>query len=101
MRGITDLVTASRKSPRSSQSDAVLNVSLASYETVLKRWPYILTGVVNEVYRLNHDLTLQSFSAESTSEERESLLDQIDEGKKIIESISLLKYRMARDMVME
>ena len=83
------------------------------YETVLKRWPSILTGIVNQVYKVNHDLTLRLCT--QCEEERSSRLgeqilkpevieefkEKIEEGKKIIEKVSFLKYAMARDQVME
>ena len=62
------------------------------YETVVKRWPIILTNVIDFIHRVNHDLTMDR---DASSEEK------IQEGKQIIEKISKLKYEMARDRALE
>ena len=57
---------------------------------MVKRWPVILTTVIDSVYSENHELT--------------GLLDEADkleEGKTIIATISRLKYDMARDRTLE
>jgi len=69
-----------------------------SYETVVKRWPVIITGIIDQLYRANHDLAVQS---QQTSETKEILDSKISEGKMIIEKISKLKYQMGRDHTME
>ncbi|KAF9048020.1 DUF89-domain-containing protein [Hymenopellis radicata] len=61
------------------------------YETVLKRWPIILAGVVDQLHRENHNL----FVSGSGQEEK------IEEGTKFIEQISRLKYEMARDHALQ
>ncbi|KAF9004843.1 hypothetical protein BDZ89DRAFT_1120651 [Hymenopellis radicata] len=63
----------------------------AGYETVLKRWPIILAGVVDQLHRENHNL----FVSGSGQEEK------IEEGTKFIEQISRLKYEMARDHALQ
>ncbi|KAG6844510.1 hypothetical protein H0H87_006335 [Tephrocybe sp. NHM501043] len=69
-----------------------------SYQTVIKRWPIILTGVVDQVHRDCHVLSLES-QKEGAGE---SILDaKIIEGKTIIETISKLKYQMGRDHALE
>jgi hypothetical protein len=71
-----------------------------SYETVLKRWPKILTGIVNQVYCVNHNLTIRLQSS-GVDNDTENVQDHIEEGRKLIELFGFLKYRMARDMKME
>ena len=67
-----------------------------SYETVYKRWPIILTGVIDTIYRLDHELGLK------TDEHVDEVTDaQLKEGKAIIEQISKLKYEMSRDRPLE
>lgn len=61
------------------------------YETVLKRWPVILAGVVDQLHRENHDLFVSGGGYE----------EKIEEGRKFIEHISRLKYEMARDHTLE
>ncbi|TFY78242.1 hypothetical protein EWM64_g5774 [Hericium alpestre] len=63
-----------------------------SYETVVKRWPVILTGIIDSVYNLNHELSVQS---------GEQAAEKIEEGKGLIEKISKLKYQMGRDHPLE
>lgn len=72
----------------------------ASYETVVKRWPVILAGIVDQIHRENHDNTLH-LQAQKNSAQKQALEIKIAEGKAIIENISKLKYEMARDHVME
>jgi len=69
-----------------------------SYETVVKRWPIILTGIIDTIYRLNHDLGIAHEAGETVSE---NARERIEEGKEIIEKISKLKYEMARDRPLE
>ena len=66
---------------------------------MLKRWPIILTGIIDNVYRINHDLSsaLQDTGNGTTENTRE----KIAEGKAIIEKIGKLKYDMGRDRVLE
>ncbi|KAJ8695347.1 Hairy/enhancer-of-split with YRPW motif protein 2, variant 2 [Pleurotus ostreatus] len=71
-----------------------------SYETVVKRWPVIITGIIDRLCRINHDLTLEIQQALQPS----SLPDaqaKITESKGIIEQISKLKYHMGRDHPLE
>ncbi|EMD35051.1 hypothetical protein CERSUDRAFT_116552 [Gelatoporia subvermispora B] len=72
-----------------------------SYTTVLKRWPIILTSVIDNIYRFNHDLDASIPSLESGSEDLKLIEERISEGKAIIEKISKLKYEMARDRALE
>jgi damage-control phosphatase, subfamily III len=66
------------------------HLSIHSYETVVKRWPVILTTVIDSVYSENHELT--------GVPDKE---DKLDEGKALIATISRLKYDMARDRALE
>ncbi|GAA5895554.1 hypothetical protein JCM6882_000338, partial [Rhodosporidiobolus microsporus] len=61
-----------------------------AYESTVKRWPIILTGVVDEIARLNHDLTTASSASD---EDRE----KVEEGKRIINQIGELVYEMRHD----
>ncbi|KAJ3769833.1 DUF89 domain-containing protein [Lentinula raphanica] len=74
-----------------------------SYETVLKRWPVILTAIVDQLHRENHDLhsTLGSLEEGTRTEDNARIEAKIVEGKGVIEKVGKLKYEMARDYVME
>ncbi|KZT24930.1 DUF89 domain-containing protein [Neolentinus lepideus HHB14362 ss-1] len=63
-----------------------------SYETVVKRWPIILTGIIDHLYSLNHELSTDT----STDAQ-----DKVEEGKAVIGKISALKYHMGRDHPLE
>ncbi|KAK0200981.1 DUF89 domain-containing protein [Desarmillaria ectypa] len=67
------------------------------YETVQKRWPIILTGVVNQIHLENHDLFVNSEHADGKDLQE----DKLAEGKSLIEKVSKLKYEMARDYALE
>ncbi|KAG7447265.1 DUF89 domain-containing protein [Guyanagaster necrorhizus] len=67
------------------------------YETVQKRWPIILTGVVNQLHLENHDLFVSLGQADG----KDSLEGKLAEGKSLIEKVSKLKYEMARDHALE
>ncbi|KAI8972554.1 DUF89 domain-containing protein [Trametes punicea] len=66
-----------------------------AFETVLKRWPVILTGIIDNIYCRNHDLGVSASS--KTDEEKAVVEEVINEGKKIISQIGQVKYDMARD----
>ena len=76
-------------------------LKIRSYETVVKRWPVILTGIIDNIYRFNHDLSISLGSKDPESEEVVIAKERIAEGKNIIETISKLKYEMGRDRTME
>ncbi|KAF8894992.1 hypothetical protein CPB84DRAFT_1837155, partial [Gymnopilus junonius] len=65
-----------------------------SYDTVVKRWPIILTGVVDTLYKASHNLSLQVSAASDA--DKEDLKKRIEEGKGIIEKVGKLKYEMGR-----
>ncbi|KAJ7041226.1 DUF89 domain-containing protein [Mycena alexandri] len=71
-----------------------------SYTTVVHRWPVIITGVIDRVHRLSHDLCLD-MNATQDGPEKEALRLRIDEAKGIIEQISKLKYEMGRNYIMQ
>ncbi|KAF7373390.1 DUF89 domain-containing protein [Mycena sanguinolenta] len=74
-----------------------------SYTTVVHRWPVIITGVIDRMHRLSHDLCLE-MNAEQSEPKKESFKLRIDEAKGIIEKaseISRLKYEMGRNYIME
>jgi hypothetical protein len=73
-------------------------VSNPSYTTILKRWPVILTGIIDRIYRANHVLTLEAKSGDPATN---AVLEKISEGKKIISRIGDLKYRMGVDKKLE
>ncbi|KAG8952353.1 hypothetical protein FRC04_004781 [Tulasnella sp. 424] len=64
-----------------------------SYTTVVKRWPVIITNLIDCVYKANHELAVTS----TTSVTDELVKKKIEEGKAIIETASKLKYEMGRD----
>ncbi|KAJ7221720.1 DUF89 domain-containing protein [Mycena pura] len=71
-----------------------------SYTTVVHRWPVIITGVIDRLHRLSHDLCLR-LNATHDETTIESLNLRIDEAKEVIAKISRLKYEMGRDYVMQ
>ncbi|KAI0063016.1 DUF89 domain-containing protein [Artomyces pyxidatus] len=70
-----------------------------SYDTVVKRWPVILTGIIDSVYGINHDISLRIQS--ETSDVVSDLEEKLAEGKSLIEKIGRLKYQMGRDHALE
>ncbi|KAM5532692.1 hypothetical protein V8D89_013661 [Ganoderma adspersum] len=66
-----------------------------AFETVLKRWPVILTGIIDNIYCRSHDFGVSLDT--KTAEEAAVIEEQIAEGKKIISQIGEIKYDMARD----
>ncbi|PFH47770.1 hypothetical protein AMATHDRAFT_151339 [Amanita thiersii Skay4041] len=64
----------------------------SGYETVVVRWPVIVTAIVDHLHNVCNELV---------SENSEQTEAKIQEGKKIIARISELKYHMGRDHVME
>ncbi|OSX56693.1 hypothetical protein POSPLADRAFT_1076550 [Postia placenta MAD-698-R-SB12] len=72
-----------------------------AYETVLKRWPIILTNIIDTIYRRNHDFSLAIAEKDPSGEDMRITQATIDEGKAIIERIGKLKYEMARDRPLE
>jgi damage-control phosphatase, subfamily III len=70
------------------------------YETVVKRWPVILTGVIDHLHNLNHNLSLQSQSLSDDAQDG-IIKAKIAESTAIIEKISRLKYQMGRDKALE
>ncbi|TFK37640.1 hypothetical protein BDQ12DRAFT_685038 [Crucibulum laeve] len=69
-----------------------------SYETVVKRWPIIITGIIDHIHNICHDLALELQQDES---EKVFLDAKLTEGKEIIGKISKLKYQMGRDHPLE
>ena len=63
-----------------------------SYDTLIRRWPVILTTIIDHLYRVGHELATQPNDLSPTIAE-----EQIAAGKTIIEKISKLKYEMGRD----
>ncbi|GJN93724.1 hypothetical protein Rhopal_006781-T1 [Rhodotorula paludigena] len=59
-----------------------------AYESTVKRWPVILTGIVDELSRLNGEL--------SSSQEAQAQ-DKVKEGKQLIHDIGGLIYEMRHD----
>ncbi|KAJ3486942.1 hypothetical protein NLI96_g3894 [Meripilus lineatus] len=71
-----------------------------SYVTVLKRWPVILTQIIDTIYHADHDLGISLASIESAAE-KSKVEEKIEEGKAIISKISQVKYEMARNRPLE
>ncbi|KAI0946049.1 hypothetical protein AcV7_010130 [Taiwanofungus camphoratus] len=70
-----------------------------AYETVLKRWPVILTSIIDNIYRFNHNLSISI--SEPGHEDVTAIEERIAEGTGIIEKISKIKYEMGRDRPLE
>ena len=79
-----------------------------SYETVIKRWPIILTKLIDTVHNINHELTIRANGQKDNPERIQELTgrqeldmtdweEKVNEGRAIIEIVSKLKYEMARD----
>ncbi|KAF9648118.1 DUF89 domain-containing protein [Thelephora ganbajun] len=63
-----------------------------SYDTLIRRWPVILTTIIDHLYRVGHELATEPNDLSPTVAE-----ERIEAGKAIIEKISKLKYEMGRD----
>ncbi|EKM52419.1 uncharacterized protein PHACADRAFT_260786 [Phanerochaete carnosa HHB-10118-sp] len=72
-----------------------------SYETVVKRWPIILTGIIDMIYQLDHEIGVSLHTLPASNEETINVEEKIKEGKSIIEKVGKLKYDMARDRALE
>ncbi|PPQ64905.1 hypothetical protein CVT24_008245 [Panaeolus cyanescens] len=72
-----------------------------SYETVIKRWPIIITGVVDTLHKACHKLSLELQIEGQDEDKKAEILNKIEEGKAVIEKVSKLKYEMARDRALE
>lgn len=70
------------------------------YETVVKRLPVIITGVIDQLHNTCHVYSLESQHPNNLREGLDAM-PKIAEGKSIIERISKLKYQMARDHPLE
>ena len=68
---------------------------------MVKRWPIILTGIIDTIYRLDHEIGVSLPTLPAGSDEAAHAEEKIGEGKAIIERISRLKYEMARDRPLE
>jgi hypothetical protein len=75
-------------------------ITAISYATARTRWPAILTRIADHMCKVNDDLTLRSQAA-TTAKDEHDFRDQIQEGRKIVELINLLQYRISKDMEME
>ncbi|EKM77045.1 hypothetical protein AGABI1DRAFT_108419 [Agaricus bisporus var. burnettii JB137-S8] len=65
-----------------------------SYETVLRRWPTILTGVIDELNQQCHGISLMIKEGSVPKEVGDV---KIEEASSIMNKISMLKYEMTRD----
>ncbi|KIM27135.1 hypothetical protein M408DRAFT_330244 [Serendipita vermifera MAFF 305830] len=65
-----------------------------SYDTVLRRWPVILTGIINDIL-VKQDIIRADEGRESNEKEV-----ALREGSDIIREISRIKYEMSRDFAM-
>ncbi|KAJ8480751.1 hypothetical protein ONZ51_g6456 [Trametes cubensis] len=69
------------------------------FETVLKRWPVILTGIIDDIYRRNHDLGVSLPSRRE--EDKADIVEIIEEGKEIVSKVGKVKDDLARDRVLQ
>lgn len=65
---------------------------------MVKRWPVIITGVIDQLHNTCHELSLQAQKPGATKDELQS---KIEEGQAVIGRISKLKYDMGRDHALE
>ncbi|KAI0656671.1 DUF89 domain-containing protein [Cubamyces menziesii] len=70
-----------------------------AFETVLKRWPVILTGIIDDIYRRNHDLGVSLPSRRE--EDKADIVEIIEEGKEIVSKVGKVKDDLARDRVLQ
>ena len=68
---------------------------------MVKRWPIILTTIIDTVYRVDHELAVQIPTLADGSGTAVAAAEKLAEGKDIIEKVSKLKYEMARDRPLE
>ncbi|RXW22785.1 hypothetical protein EST38_g3065 [Candolleomyces aberdarensis] len=75
----------------------------AGYDTVIKRWPIIITNIIDELHNACHFLVLESqkLEGDAASPEKKVLEEKVAEGNGIVSKISKLKYEMARDRALE
>ena len=69
----------------------------------MKRWPIILTKLIDHIHRVNHELTVAAMRAdvEARAQGDPNWEVRVEEGKSIIEKVSKLKYEMARDRALQ
>ncbi|KAF8630307.1 hypothetical protein AX15_003000 [Amanita polypyramis BW_CC] len=67
-----------------------------SYETVVRRWPVIVTSIVDNVHNACNDLALYPGGTDI-----ETIQAKLQEGKEIIAKVSELKYHIGRDHAIE
>lgn len=68
-----------------------------SYETVVYRWPIIITKLIDHIHRVNHEIIMRANNSETKDVAWE---ERVEEGKDIIGKVSKLKYEMSRDKVL-
>lgn len=68
--------------------------SFARYETVLRRWPTIITSVIDELHQQCHNLSVEIKNGMGPKDILEA---KVKEALVIVNEISKLKYEMARD----
>ncbi|KAG2003504.1 DUF89 domain-containing protein [Coprinopsis cinerea AmutBmut pab1-1] len=71
-----------------------------SYDTVIRRWPIIITSIIDELHNACHFMSLELVDVKDETKKKE-LEDKVAEGNQIIGKISKLKYEMARDRALE
>ena len=63
---------------------------------MVRRWPIIITSIVDNVHNACNDLTLNPGDVDV-----EAIQAKLQEGKEIISKVSELKYHMGRDHALE
>ncbi|GAA6022458.1 hypothetical protein JCM10207_004400 [Rhodosporidiobolus poonsookiae] len=64
-----------------------------AYESTVKRWPIILTGIIDDIAKINGQLSPSPSNPTPTDDDKQ----KVDEGKKLIEEIGQLIYEMRHD----
>ncbi|KAJ2915869.1 hypothetical protein MD484_g4554, partial [Candolleomyces efflorescens] len=71
--------------------------------SLIRRWPIIITSIIDELHNACHFLVLDSQKLEGSADspEKKALEEKVTEGNGIVAKISKLKYEMARDRALE
>ncbi|KAH9450568.1 hypothetical protein Pst134EB_018099 [Puccinia striiformis f. sp. tritici] len=96
IHGLDHIPKLSNHQPRVEPYSASKKDSFA-FESATKRWPKILTQVIDHLVDQNNQLLDQQSDSSSSDSDSDSLKTKLAQGKAIISLISGLKYEAARD----